>query len=60
MFVYNKQKSQRDKELKSRIDNAEISRNRCESKIRSEYENRKRVNIEQNLYASLNDKESEK
>lgn len=41
MFVYNKQKSQRDKELKGRIDNAETSRNLYESKFIIEYENRK-------------------
>ena len=38
----------------------EIEASGNESKIRSEYKNRKRVNIKQNLYASLNDKESEK
>ena len=41
MFVYNKQKS--------RIDNAETSQNWCESKFRSKYKNRKRVNIERNI-----------
>ena len=35
MFVYSKQKSQRDKELKSRICNTETSRNKYEGNITS-------------------------